>query len=95
MTTRHPAFQNPQQPPTLDHSPNALTPEEVQIIQDRLQAGQAPRTKLIRKMLRIALQSSSAYQAGVAWASGKVTPTVETGLSPNRDNSVRAGSVGG
>lgn len=61
------------QPKAFDPSPNALTPAEVQAIEDRLQAGQAPRTKLIRKMLRVAVQSSNAYQAGVAWASGKLS----------------------
>jgi hypothetical protein len=60
------------QPPVFDPSPNALTPEEVDLIEDKLRAGQAPRTKLIRKMLRIALQATTAYQDGVLWASGKV-----------------------
>jgi hypothetical protein len=60
------------QPPVFDPSPNALTPEEVQTIEDRLQAGQAPRTKLIRKMLKLAKRAPTAYQDGVLWASGKV-----------------------
>jgi hypothetical protein len=48
------------QPPVFDPSPNALTPEEVDLIEDKLRAGQAPRTKLIRKMLRLAKRADPA-----------------------------------
>lgn len=80
MTHRHPAFAAPKQPKWLDKSPNALTQEESDAVKYALQCGYTPRAGLIRKMLRLSLQSSDAYQAGVDWASGKLSvddePTV-------------------
>jgi hypothetical protein len=37
----------------LDPCPHAITPEERQHVLDRLQAGQAPRVRVVRKLLRL------------------------------------------
>jgi hypothetical protein len=64
------------QPKAFDPSPNALTDAEITAVEEALSCGYTPRAKLIRKMLKLAKQSSTAYDAGlqqgIDWASGKV-----------------------
>ena len=46
-------FRTFRMPPALDPCPHALTDEERKHIEDRLQAGQHPRSRVIRKLVRL------------------------------------------
>jgi hypothetical protein len=50
---RHEAFMVRRRPEPEDSSPSVLTPEERTYIEDSLLAGQSPRSRLIRKLLRL------------------------------------------
>lgn len=54
MNSRDPRF-NPRQAtrPRLDPSPHALTDDEIRHVYDRLQAGQSPTARVVRKLLRV------------------------------------------
>lgn len=54
MNRRHEAFHHQNKvKPAFDPHPNELSLEEVEHVQGRAQAGQAPRMRLIHKMLRL------------------------------------------
>jgi hypothetical protein len=53
LPARAAQFRTHRRPPKVDPSPHAITPDERAYIDDRIQAGCAPRADLIRKMLRL------------------------------------------